>query len=106
MSEMCDCGSYGASSYSHDWDCSIRDHLEFSEFMCNTASGTLHPLPRADGMYEWDFGPRIFGFRSLEDLHRWFDQYMDRLNDLGYEIVTYENVTDVISGVHQIAFIP
>jgi len=63
-----------------------------------------HPSPWRDGI-EFD-NWHVFGFASYEQLRHWF-RYpitMKMIEEAGFYVVVYENVTDVIFGKTQVAF--
>ncbi len=112
-------GKYGNGPYAgperedaccDDLDCGECDEFydleAFTSFLCDDAEGDLHPTPRMDGMHTWDFDGRIFGFQSLDQLWAWFGRYKQDLEDYGYIVVKYSNVTDFILGNRQMCFRP
>ena len=109
---------YGEGPYNNsldpytDFDCT--EYSAYGEFRnCLDSIGNLHnkngvrnhPSPRRDGINEFDHW-HVFGFASYEQLRHWFryPMTMKMIEDAGFYVVVYENVTDVIFGKTQVAF--
>ena len=108
IDEICSCGEgLGEWTGYHDENCDAFGILSFSEYICeNSTDSDRHPIPSNDGIGEWWFGERIFGFPNLDELHNWFDEFKNDLIEFGFEIVKYCDVKDFVIGRKQIVFLP
>lgn len=72
-------------------------------FPVGWANGPHQPCPQDDGLRGCQ--GRLFGFRTLADLRRWWHTHYHDLRRAHADVVTYE-ASDVRVGSSQVAFLP
>jgi len=100
------CGKHWITG-EHDDTCPFdydycEDLEDLREKLCVAHEDSSHPSWFSEG---WDLGSHYrSGFSSLNKLLRWFDGYLEALEDAGYVVVEYSDDPKAFNSAHQDAF--
>jgi hypothetical protein len=76
-------------------ECEWDAHLDLADLLCkeHDGDGLCHPSPSGEGIYHGD--DALCSLRTKPEIYRWFENFIDLLNEEGYVLSTYDVPDDL-----------